>query len=228
MRIFTTAFLPQNEQRREILMKIYLIRHGRQSSPLCNVNVPLGEEGKQQVELLKQRLMGASFDALYSSDLIRAVETAEQINTWGLERIERPNLKEIDFGYLTGRADALNHVEYAEYFEQKKWGKEDVRIPGGECGKDVFDRAFSVIEEIIASGKQNVVVVTHGGVIRALLAGIFMQSQAKRFLLADSLEHTSITELWYHENTKRFTLERLNDHAHLEGYPVLCRNAWKK
>ena len=196
-----------------IIMKLYLIRHGRQSSPLCNVNVPLGEEGKQQVALLKKRLQNASFDALYSSNLIRAIETAEQINTWGLERIERPGLQEIDFGFLT---------------EQKKWGKEDVRIPGGECGKDVFERAFPVIEEIIATGKQNVAVVTHGGVIRALLAGIFMQSQADRFLFADSLEHTSITELWYHEETKRFTLERLNDYAHLEGYPALCRNAWKK
>lgn len=209
-------------------MKLYLIRHGRQCSPLCNVNVPLGEEGKQQVELLKARMQQYPVDALYSSDLIRAVETAEQINVWGLERIERPGLQEMDFGYLTGRADALNHAEYADYFEQKKLGKEDLRIPGGECGADVFARAFPVIEEIIASGKQNVAVVTHGGVIRALLAGIFMQSQADRFLLADSLEHTSITELYYHEKTKRFTLERLNDYAHLEGHPVLCRNAWKK
>ena len=209
-------------------MKLYLIRHGRQCSPLCNVNVPLGEEGKQQVELLKTRMQQYPVDALYSSDLIRAVETAEQINVWGLERIERPGLQEMDFGYLTGRADSLNHAEYADYFEQKKLGKEDLRIPGGECGADVFARAFPVIEEIIASGKQNVAVVTHGGVIRALLAGIFMQSQADRFLLADSLEHTSITELYYHEKTKRFTLERLNDYAHLEGHPVLCRNAWKK
>lgn len=209
-------------------MKIYLIRHGRQSSPLCNVNVPLGEEGKQQVELLKQRLQCTTFDALYSSDLIRAIQTAEQINTWGLERIERPGLQEIDFGYLTGGADADNHVKYADYFEQKKWGKEDLRIPGGECGKDVFARAYPVIEEIITSGKKNVAVVTHGGVIRTLLAGIFMQSQAERFVFADSLEHTSITELWYHEDTKRFTLERLNDYAHLEGHPALCRNAWKK
>ena len=43
---------------------------------------------KQQVELLKERLKGISFDALYSSDLIRAIQTAEQINTWGLERIK--------------------------------------------------------------------------------------------------------------------------------------------
>lgn len=209
-------------------MRLYFIRHGRQNSPLCNVNVSLGEEGKQQIDLLAKRMHHYPIDALYSSDLIRARETAHILNTWGLEQIERPDLKEMDFGYLTGRADALNHVEYAEYFEEKKWGKTDLRIPGGECGKDVFERAFPIVQEAIQSGKQHIVFVTHGGVIRALLAGIFMQSQADRFLLGDTLEHSSITELWYHEDTKRFTLERFNDHAHLEGYPNLYRNAWKK
>ena len=37
-------------------MRIYLIRHGRQNSPLCNVNVPLSDAGKRQAELLGERL----------------------------------------------------------------------------------------------------------------------------------------------------------------------------
>ena len=44
-------------------MRIYLIRHGRQNSPLCNVNVPLSDAGKRQAELLGERLKKESIDA---------------------------------------------------------------------------------------------------------------------------------------------------------------------
>ena len=57
-------------------MRILLIRHGRQNSPLCNVNVPLAEEGRRQAALLGERLKDEKIDAVWSSDLIRAVETA--------------------------------------------------------------------------------------------------------------------------------------------------------
>ena len=53
-------------------MRIYLIRHGRQNSPLCNVNVPLSDAGRRQAELLGKRLKKESIDAVWSSDLIRA------------------------------------------------------------------------------------------------------------------------------------------------------------
>ena len=58
-------------------MVIYLIRHARQNSTDCNVNVPLSAEGRKQAELLGKRMNKYKIDALYSSDLIRAVETAK-------------------------------------------------------------------------------------------------------------------------------------------------------
>ena len=67
-------------------MRIYLIRHGRQNSPLCNVNVPLSDAGRRQAELLGKRLKKESIDAVWSSDLIRARETADIIN----EKIRAP------------------------------------------------------------------------------------------------------------------------------------------
>ena len=58
-------------------MIIYLIRHGRQNSSDCNVNVPLSKEGQMQAELLGKRMKRYPVDALYTSDLIRAVETGQ-------------------------------------------------------------------------------------------------------------------------------------------------------
>ena len=60
-------------------IKLFLIRHGRQSSSDCNVNVSLAPEGLKQAELLGKRLKEYKIDRVYSSDLIRAVETAERI-----------------------------------------------------------------------------------------------------------------------------------------------------
>ena len=58
-------------------MRLILIRHGRQSSPLCNVNVDLSEVGRRQAELLAERLAGLAPDRIYTSALIRAKQTAE-------------------------------------------------------------------------------------------------------------------------------------------------------
>ena len=77
-------------------MKLYLIRHGRQDSPLCNVDVPLCEAGCRQAQLLGKRLEQYQIDALYSSALIRAVQTAEIINEHlHLEHNIIPQLREI-------------------------------------------------------------------------------------------------------------------------------------
>ena len=54
---------------------IFLIRHGRQDSKLCNVNVGLSEAGREQARLLGERLRTYGIEKMYASELSRAVET---------------------------------------------------------------------------------------------------------------------------------------------------------
>ena len=63
-------------------MNIYLIRHGRQNSKLCNVDVELSPEGREQADLVGKRLQTYHIDVVYSSQLIRAKETADIINKY--------------------------------------------------------------------------------------------------------------------------------------------------
>ena len=87
-------------------MKLYLIRHGRQDSRLCNVNVDLCEEGYRQAALLGERLFPKKIQAVYSSDLLRAVETAQAANLyWNVEHTICPELREIDFERWEGLSD---------------------------------------------------------------------------------------------------------------------------
>lgn len=209
-------------------MNLYLLRHARQSSPLCNVNVDLSEEGIIQAKLLADRIKEIPFDALYSSDLIRAIQTAKMINEYhNLEHIIRGELKEIDFGDWTGYDDAYIKERYQDFIKENTKMKADLAFPGGENGQAVVQRAMPVIEEIVRSGKENVLVVTHGGVIRALTAHIMGMDLSKKGMFGAALEHTSITQFVYRKETNQFLLQRFNDHAHLEGHQELLRHSWK-
>ncbi len=213
-------------------MNIYLIRHGRQANKLVNSNVSLSVEGRRQAELVGSRLLRYHPQILYSSNLIRAVETAEIINSYlDLPYRTKEDLREICFGDLENHSDAENLEHFPAFLEAYGRYEEDIPYPGGECGRDVYNRGIKAIYEIIAeareAGYERVAVVTHGVFIRSLLAGIFGKNFAIKALLAKGMENGSITELQYLPDRDLFTLERLNDYAHLEDEPELLRRTWK-
>lgn len=216
-------------------MKIYLIRHGRQNSDLCNVDVPLCKEGIIQAELTADRLKKYDIDALYSSNLIRAVETAEIINRQlKVSHTIDERLKEIDFGGLTGLSGVEIIEQYGEFVKEREATTSDVAFPAGkdgiqgENGDMVYLRAKNAIDDIIKSEYNNVAIVTHGGLIRASLAGILGIDMAKKLMFAKDLENCSITQINYYESSRRFTVERINDYAHLENNEELLRKHFKR
>ena len=211
------------------MIKIYLIRHGRQNTTLCNADVELSPEGRKQAELLGARLKNYGIDAVYSSNLIRAMQTAEIINRELKLPVEiREGIREISFGAMEGHSDEYNEEHFHEFKLEQKKLTEDIPYPEGENGTAVYNRAMPVIKEIAGSEKKNIAVVAHGGTIRALLAALIGRSQAERFLFAVSLENTGITQLAYDPDSDRYYLERFNDYAHLEPYPELNRrNVYK-
>jgi broad specificity phosphatase PhoE len=100
------------------------------------------------------------------------METAAAIAAaTGLLPSEGPRLREIEFGAFEGltfaEAEARDPVTWREWMEHPG----TVRFPGGECWEDVRARAVATFEEIAtAHPSSTVAVVTHGGVIRALLS----------------------------------------------------------
>lgn len=208
-------------------MKLYLIRHGRQSSRLCNVNVDLCEEGFRQAALVGERLFPANIQAVYSSDLLRAVQTAQAANLyWNVEHVISPELREISFGEMEGRSDREIAERYSEFQARQARMEEDLPYPGGECAADVIRRAEPVFREMLESGYERIAVVTHGGVIRAMTAHYLGIPLNRWRILGRSLENCSITELSWDKKAGRFTVERFNDYAHLEPYPELLRAGW--
>ena len=128
---------------------IFLVRHGRQCSTRCNVDVSLDHIGRRQTALAAERLCWYGVEKLYTSGLKRAVETAGIIG----EKIGHPpvvieEFREIDFGILTGREDTEVRTEYADFQKERAEQTSDLRYPGGENGADVVARVMPQVEQI--------------------------------------------------------------------------------
>lgn len=219
----------QPEAGRTVIVKeLFLIRHGRQSSKLCNVDVSLDEVGKRQAELLAERLTGYGIERLYCSGLKRAVETAEILGK-RLHLVPEvvTEFREIDFGTMTGKEDAVILREYAKFREERAMQTSDLPYPGGENGKDVVERVLPQIEKICRKPQDKVAIVAHGGVIRAICANLLETDLKNKLKFAIDLENTSISQITYDEERRLYYLERFNDFAHLEKEPGLLRNSWK-
>ena len=215
------------------MIKLYFIRHGRQNSGLCNVDVPLDDAGVRQAKLVAKRMRTYDIDKLYCSHLIRAKQTAEYIGEeLGLDAIIEENLREISFGDMEGLDDVQIKEKFADFLIERKKAKEDIPNPGGESGQDVFNRAMPVIRNIIEDAKANdyksVAIVSHGGLIRSVVAGVLEAPFAKKLCIGKDLENCSITEINYDEDTGNFIVERVNDYAHIEAEPELLRKYFKR
>ena len=85
-----------------------------------------------------------------------------------------------------------------------------------------------ILEDAIRKDYANIAVVSHGGAIRCYLAGLLGMPQSHRFMIAKNMENTSITEIFYDVDKQIFSVERMNDYSHLEGYDKLLRKHFKE
>lgn len=164
-----TRDTPQ-DARRAMTTRIILIRHGEtdwndQGRIQGHLPVPLNTRGKAQAEALATHLQRDSFDAVYSSDLLRARQTAEtivRVNGHALRLDQR--LREWDLGMLSGmlRTEAEHdHPQIARIY--RDYLVDDV-IPGGESIRQRFERITAAISDIATRHPGGcVLAVSHGG-----------------------------------------------------------------
>ena len=179
---------------------ILLIRHGetawnaeRRWQGMIH-HVPLNDSGLQQAHALAAYLAGQPIGAIYSSDLLRAWETAAIIgDAVGVKPQSDVRLREVN----AGRFQGLNHEEVqaqmAEELAEMRKGDPHYRFPGGESWSEVSTRLNEAFQDIArtATGPQ-VIIMSHGGSIRHLLGRMFPDDPALDKL---ALPNTSITTL---------------------------------
>jgi broad specificity phosphatase PhoE len=202
-------------------MRLILVRHGETEWNATlryqgHANIPLNEQGRAQARAAGARLARYGATAIYTSDILRAAETAEIIGgALGLAPRPMSDLREIDVGQWEGLTPEELYRRFPEHMEAfDRDPARTVRL-GGESYAQLQERALVALNTIHAAhpGDELVLGVSHGGTIRALLCHIIGLDLAHFGRLW--LDNGSFTELRHGSHGWR--LVRLNDAAHIEG-----------
>ena len=173
------------------MTRVVLIRHAEPHAAAhgrCygSLDVGLSTHGLEQAEALATRLAHQQLVAVYASPLRRALATAAPLaaaHNLAIEPVEA--LREIDFGAFEGLTYDEIAAEYPS--EYRRWMETPtaVHFPGGESYDLLRTRVVASVDELRARHeKAAFAVVTHGGVVRALLA-TFLEVPAAAFFRID-------------------------------------------
>jgi broad specificity phosphatase PhoE len=176
---------------------ILFIRHGATdlAGTFCgHSDPPLNERGRQQVVGLVEELRGETIEAVYSSDLLRARETAGALATAKVASLHSlPGLREISFGDWEGLSWSEVEAVNAQYAERWLVEYPGLSAPGGEAVGEFEARVLATIETLLQIEQRSVAVVSHAGVMRLVMRrlGGFTEDQC----FARTKEYCSIVRL---------------------------------
>jgi alpha-ribazole phosphatase/probable phosphoglycerate mutase len=214
------------------MIRVYLIRHGETDwnhNDLCmgQKDIPLNALGHRQAELTAECLAEEKLASIYSSDLSRALQTAQIIaRPHRLDPVSLKTLRELDYGRWEGHT----REEIERLFPEARainWEREDslsFQPPGGERRDALYQRATQEFQAICERHPdQSVVLVVHGGVIRALVNYV-LNLQAKPlvepfYTRAFACSNCGVT-LLEPNRWDAFRIVYLNDTSHLRSLDV--------
>lgn len=203
-------------------VEITLIRHGQSVSNVTghwqgHGDSPLSEHGVEQAQALAERLSGASFDRVLSSDLSRAADTAHAVGSRiGMEPELIARWREIDVGDWEGLTREEVKETFPEQIDALKQGK-PIKIGGAESWLDLAQRVNGAFQDLRAELEpgQRAAVFAHGGVIASLVGVLFGVGRDRRRL--GNVANTAMTTIRY--DGDRPTLLRYNDATHVGPLP---------
>ena len=190
------------------MTELLLVRHGesvwnREGRWQGHADPPLTDEGRRQARALAGELAALDPVAVYSSDLVRARETAEIVAApLGLGVKTTRDLREIDVGEWQGLTWAELESRYPDGVARHREG-----IPGwkhGESQEHLGERVLSALRQIECEHpEERVVVVTHGGPLRtaaALAAGVSPREHRRR---DPRLDHCAVVRVAFRDGELR-------------------------
>jgi len=157
------------------MTQLLLVRHGetewnREGKYTGQTDIPLNTTGKKQAGEAAQRLVRFQPDVILSSDLVRAVETAEIIAKEIKISIETDDrLREIDQGEWEGMNVDEIKEKFHDLFVLRQNDPLNVASPGGETIGQVYERVCLALEDICRAYPTGIVVITAHGIVLAII-----------------------------------------------------------
>ena len=180
---------------------------GRTDSPLTDL-------GRRQADAVAARLSRVPIAALYSSDLGRAVATAEAVSSsCGQRVVSDSRLREQDLGRFEGMGIDEIQQAFSDLYAEHKARTPDTAAHGGESAAQVRDRVMSFIDEVVERHLgETLVVVTHGGV----MAVVFWTLLETPFDVSKRIRVGNTGVGTFPRDEDGWTLECWNDMGHLD------------
>jgi len=203
---------------RRNLSRLLLVRHGTTEFNatrrfLGHSDIELSEDGYRQAEKLRDYLARERIDSVYSSDLKRAMVTAEVIcQEHEVDIAACPELRECDYGECDGLTFGEIGTHYPEVAKRCINFTLELEFPGGEGFRDFFERIGRFIERLENHlPDESVLVVAHDGVLKALMCILLGIDGNHWWQLRVDTASLSIME----HSPRGARLARLNDTSHL-------------
>ena len=201
---------------------VYFVRHGETDYNAVNriqgqTDIPLNEDGLRQAECAGKRLKNKHFDVIYSSDLDRAMVTAQKIAD-GREITGDLRLREWNLGHWQGKLMSEVRELYPE--EVAVLGERvDIVVKDGESALQLRDRAAAFVTEIVRKHpSKEILCVTHGGFMRTFLMYAFgMEHYPKA-----QVDNTSYCCFSTADGGETWQLVFWNDINHLQAEGLDC------
>lgn len=199
---------------------LLLVRHGETEWNKLGkfqgcTDIELSKNGINQAKNLKEKLNG-DFDYIYSSPLKRAYETARVVaEDTSKDVTVLKDIREINFGDWEGLTINQIAEKYPEIFKVWRTDKEEAPFVGGDASiRNAVNRALNCVIEVIKNHKgEKIVIVAHGGIIKATLIGLFKWDMSMYHKMA--LGNTCINTITFNDELKP-VIVNINDVSHLE------------
>jgi len=199
--------------------RVLAIRHGETEWNVDGriqgqLDVPLNATGQWQVHRLALAVSDEGIDAIYSSDLLRAFETAQAVaRGCGRPIVTDIGLRERGFGVFEGLSYAEINERWPELAERWRRRDPDFGAEGGETLREFSARSVATVSRLAALHPgQTIAVVSHGGVMDCLYrAAAHVALDAPR---SWQLGNAAINRLLY--TPQGFTLVGWSDTHHLD------------
>jgi len=214
-------------QKRNSTNRLYLLRHGENPANINKefssrkVDHSLTEKGILQAKQTADYFTDQGLDAVYSSPLKRAAQTAGIIaGRLGLEVTVLETFREIDVGSLEGRpATPADWALHARIMNDWFDGKHDVAFPDGENYNDMWARMNDgLLAATAGRSDQGILVVGHGGIMTITLKDLCLDLDVDwlRTTLWDNCAFARV-DLTRQDGCLRGQLSSWNNHQHLHG-----------
>jgi probable phosphoglycerate mutase len=202
--------------------RVLLVRHGESEHHVRGMtggwtDLPLTKRGKEQATRTAERLrelVAVGGAAVFASDLLRALMTAEPIcRLLGVELHPVPELREFNNGVAAGLSlSAAKAIEIPPAGDPVDWQP----YPGAETWRVMTARITSAMERLVPRVPEVAIVVTHGNSGIAVVRWWLGLADPDKHRISFDLDCCSITDLYENEWGER-TIRRLNDVSHLQA-----------